>query len=237
MGEDLDQTLPQPRLAVLIDAENVSHHHAEMVFREVARFGVPRVRRVYGNFTGSAGGWGEATARFALEARPCIAPAARKNGADILLAIDAMDLLHDGGIDGFCIVSSDGDFADLAGRIRREGRLAYGFGNGGRRFRIACSAYVTLDPPPTASNAKPATAKPHAALPALRAALEKTENRHGWYCLGAFGTHARQAGVDPKKFGASKLSDLLRATGQFEVDTATPPGRFRQIPLRAVAGI
>jgi NYN domain/OST-HTH/LOTUS domain len=232
----LDQTLSQPRLAVLIDAENVSHNFAPTIFREIARFGVPRVQRIYGSFTGSAGGWEEATARFALEARPCIAPAARKNGADIMLTIDAMDLLHGGGIDGFCIVSSDGDFADLAGRIRREGRLAYGFGNGGKRFRLACSDYVVLALPGKATR-KAATAQPHAALPAIRAALEKTKPQAGWYCLAAFGSLARQAGVDPKSYGVAKLSSLLRATGQYELESGKQPNRFRPIILRAVSGL
>ena len=219
---------------MLIDAENVSHNLAPTVFQEIARFGVPRVQRIYGALTGSAGGWEEATARFALEARPCIAPAARKNGADIMLTIDAMDLLHGGGIDGFCIVSSDGDFADLAGRIRREGCLAYGFGNGGKRFRLACSDYVVLAQPGKATP-KAATAQPHAALPAIRAALEKMECRAGWYCLAAFGNRARQAGVDPKRFGAKKLSELLRATGQYELEAGKQPHRFRRTSLRAVA--
>ena len=65
-------------------------------------------------------------------------------------------------------------------------------------------------------------------------ALEKVASRGGWYCLGAFGTQAQRAGIDPKQHGVTKLSELLRATGQFEVETGTPPGRFRPLTLRAV---
>ena len=70
-GEHLNQTLPHPRLALLIDAENVSHHLAPILFKEVRRFGTPEVLRVYGDFKGPAAGWAEAAARFALESRHC----------------------------------------------------------------------------------------------------------------------------------------------------------------------
>ena len=228
--------MPQPRLAVLIDAENVSHHLARPLFDEVARFGVPQVRRLYGDFKGPASGWDKAVARFALDPRHCFAPARGKNGTDITLAIDAMDLLHGGGIDGFCIASSDGDFAALAGRIRRQGVRVYGFGNGAERFRIACSEYVVLVQPEKKTEPKVVVAEPHAALPGIRSVLEKMQSRDGWYCLAAFGSEARRAGVDPKRFGAAKLSSLLRATGQYEIEDGKPPHRFRLVTLRAVAG-
>lgn len=224
-----------PRLAVLIDAENVSHRLADDIFQLIAPLGTASVRHVYGDFEGPAHSWAGAAARHALETRHCFAPATGKNGADIALTVGAMDLLRDGTVDSFCIVSSDGDFAALVQRIRREGRLAIGIG--GRKttasYREACTRFIVLDPPPVVSIPK-AAAAPHSALPAIRRALaDCATTDDGWYYLSAFGILAKRAGIVPKAYGAAGLGTLLKATGQFTFDEHQ---RFRPVELRAVAG-
>lgn len=227
----MHEASPQSRLAVLIDAENVSHRLAERILSEAGRFGTLDVLRIYGDFEGQASSWGEAAARFVLEAKHCFAPG--KNGADMRLTIDAMDLLHGGGIDGFCIVSSDSDFTELTKRIRMGNLRAFGIGNASaqNRFRLACTEYVDLAPAPAP---EVAVVRPHVALPLIRVTLEQAQMKDGWYCLADFGSHAKKAGLVAKTYGAASLGALLVATGQFEFEHGKPRDRFRQVALRAV---
>ncbi len=117
------------RLAVLIDAENASAKIAGGLFEEIAKIGEASLRRIYGDFTSSRlKGWSEILARHAIVPSQSFAYTSGKNASDIALVIDAMDLLHSGIYDGFCIVSSDSDFTRLAQRLREAGAEVYGFG-------------------------------------------------------------------------------------------------------------
>ena len=134
-----------PRLAVLIDAENASHRIAEALFTEIAALGEASARRIYGDFASAQiAGWTKVLARFAIQPRQNFANTKGKNSGDIALVIDAMDLLHSGRFDGFCLVSSDADFTRLASRIREEGVDVYGFGERKtpESFRQACTRFI-----------------------------------------------------------------------------------------------
>jgi hypothetical protein len=236
----MTSSLPVARLAVLIDGDNVSHKQAQTVFALASRLGKVREARVYCNLA-HASSWDEAAARHALELRHSPVTSKGKNASDMALVIDAMDLLlRDGEIEGFCIVSSDGDFIGLAKRIRREGRRVFGLGRASapKLYKSACDDFLCLDSAKPVEKAKASVAsasvQPHPALAAIRAVLDESESRDGWYCLAAFGSRARRAGVDPKRFGAKKLIDLLRATGQYEIEPGKQPRRFRPVILRAV---
>ncbi len=224
------------RLAVLIDAENVSPRLADQIFARARELGEVRVRRVYGGFSGPGEGWADAVARHALELRPCYVTSKRKNGADIMLASEATELLRDGDTDAFLIVSSDGDFAGLALRIRRDGRSVFGVGDAKApaRYRDAFTRFFCIE---EAKGAKPATKKAHPAeraIPVLRAALVKcTTNPDGSCNLSELGHHARLDGVTPKAYGLSSFSALVEATGAFEVEKKL---RVRPKPLRAIVG-
>lgn len=120
---------PLPRLAVLIDAENVSPRVAQRLFEEIATFGEASLRRIYGDFSDERlKGWAQILADHAIIPQQNFAPTAGKNGSDIALVIDAMDILHSGRFAGFCLVSSDSDFTRLAARIREQGLDVFGFG-------------------------------------------------------------------------------------------------------------
>ena len=132
------------RLAVLIDAENASACHAQAVFEAAETLGEARVRRIYGDFSnGRLASWSAAIRNFAIV--PCHQPALvkGKNAADIALAIDAVDLSHRAGLDGFLLVSSDSDFTRLAQRLREGGFAVYGFGERKtpQAFRAACHRF------------------------------------------------------------------------------------------------
>ena len=117
------------RLAVLIDAENAQVAILSELLAEIAKLGSATVRRIYGDFTNSAlASWREPLLAHSIQAVQQYRNTVHKNASDSALIIDAMDLLHSGRFDGFCIVSSDSDFTRLASRIREDGLLVYGFG-------------------------------------------------------------------------------------------------------------
>jgi len=118
-----------PRLAVLIDADNASPKIAAGLFEEIAKIGEASVRRIYGDFSAPRSkGWADILAKHAIIPQQQFAYTAGKNASDITLVIDAMDLLHSGRFDGFCVVSSDSDFTRLAVRVREQGVEMFGFG-------------------------------------------------------------------------------------------------------------
>ena len=222
--------LPRPRLAVLIDAENIPARLADEIFAAVAELGEPIVRRIYGDFSSPRlSGWHKALARHALTAQQQFTVAAGKNAADIALVIDAMDLLHTGKVDGFCLVTSDGDFTRLATRIREQGLDVLGFGGpqAPESFREACRSFVALAmpqppaapaPAPTQAEADPAPLR-QAATQLLRRALLKVPARDGWRHLSPLGKALRdiRPGFDPRQFGHTKLLNMVADTGAFEL--------------------
>jgi hypothetical protein len=154
----------QDRLAVLIDADNASAKSSDRLFEEVARLGTATVRRAYGDFSkGQAKSWESALIQHAIVPQQQFANVPGKNATDFALVIDAMDLLHTGGLDGFCIVSSDSDFTRLATRIREHGLKVFGFGRKetAASFRHACWDFVdsdTLVPKAATKSARPTQA-------------------------------------------------------------------------------
>src|SRR3546814_12505789 len=118
-----------PRLAVLIDADNASSRIATRLFEEIAKIGEASVRRIYGDFSGTRlKSWAEVLSTHAIRAQQNFAYTTGKNASDIALVIDAMDLLHKGRFDAFCLVSYDSDFTGVAARIREHGIDVYGLG-------------------------------------------------------------------------------------------------------------
>jgi uncharacterized LabA/DUF88 family protein len=220
-----------PRLAILIDADNASARIADGLFEEIAKIGEASVRRIYGDFSSSRSkGWADILAKHAIIPQQQFAYTSGKNASDITLVIDAMDLLHSGRFDGFCLVSSDSDFTRLAARIREQGVDVFGFGERKtpESFRQACRRFVyTENLLPTAvagtSDAAPAI-KPmqssSAAAPIVRKVIAQMESEDGWVPLRAVGNHLANlaSDFDPRTYGFHKLSDLLRATKAFEID-------------------
>ena len=133
------------RLAVLIDADNASSQIADGLFEEIAKIGEASVRRIYGDFADQRmKGWNSVLSKHAIIPQQQFAYVTGKNASDIALVIDAMDFLHSGRFDGFCLVSSDSDFTRLAARIREQGVDVYGFGaqKTPESFRQACRRFI-----------------------------------------------------------------------------------------------
>ena len=220
-----------PRLAVLIDADNASAKIADGLFEEIAKIGEASVRRIYGDFSSSRSrAWADVLSKHAIIPQQQFAYTTGKNASDITLVIDAMDLLHSGRFDGFCLVSSDSDFTRLAARIREQGIDVFGFGEQKtpESFRQACRRFVYTENllstvPANGPETAPAT-KPlqqlFEAVPIIRKVIEQMESEDGWVPLGAVGTRLANlaSDFDPRTFGFRKLSDLVRKTNAFEID-------------------
>lgn len=234
MPTDLPTAARAPRLAVLIDGENASARIAEALFTEIATLGEASARRIYGDAASpSLKGWIEVLPRWAIQWQQNFANTKGKNSGDIALVIDAMDLLHSGRFDGFCLVSSDSDFTRLAARIREQGVPVYGFGERKtpESFRQACTRFIytenltgraagTGEEVETASPT-PASRKPSEATRLIAAAIaDMDEDGDGWVNIGGIGNRLRNAysDFDQRTYGYAKLSDLIRATGRFDVE-------------------
>lgn len=139
-----------PRLAVLIDADNTSSviPIIDALFEEVSKFGDASVRRIYGDWTqNQLNRWKEILPKHAIQPIQQYANTKGKNATDSALIIDAMDLLYTAPLDGFCIVSSDSDFTRLAIRFRESGKLVYGFGEQKtpESLRAACNQFIYIE--------------------------------------------------------------------------------------------
>ncbi|MCK5745238.1 MAG: NYN domain-containing protein [Oricola sp.] len=217
-----------PRLAVLIDADNTSARIADGLFEEVAKIGEASVRRIYGDFSSPRmKGWNDILLSHAIVPQQQFAYTTGKNASDITLVIDAMDLLHSGRFDGFCLVSSDSDFTRLASRIREQGVDVYGFGEKKtpESFRQACRRFIytenLLPDSGPAQNSAPKREPAKNAVPLIEKAMEQMEAEEGsWVALGAVGTQLSNlsSDFDPRTFGSRKLSDLVRKTGVFDIE-------------------
>jgi uncharacterized LabA/DUF88 family protein len=244
-----------PRLAVLIDADNASARIVDGLFEEISQIGEASVRRIYGDFsTGRLKAWAEVLSVHAIMPHQNFAYTSGKNASDIALVIDAMDLLHSGRFDGFCLVSSDSDFTRLAARIREQGIDVFGFGEQKtpESFRQACKRFIytenLLSEAPAAEEPnkpderpKSVVQSPSAAVPLLRRAAAQLDDEEGWVTLGGVGQRlaALYADFDPRSYGCAKLRDLVEKTGLFEVksgDGAAILIRFRPHSERARKG-
>lgn len=234
------------RFAVLIDADNTSPRIVAGLFEEIAKFGEASVRRIYGDFSSSRlRSWTDVLQKYAIDPYQQFAYTSGKNASDIALVIDAMDLLHSGRFDGFCLVSSDSDFTRLASRLREEGADVYGFGaqKTPESFRQACRRFIytenllpeaAVSAPEQDGGPRQALQPPSAAIPILSRAIEQMESEDGWVGLGAVGQRLANVAsdFDPRTYGYRKLSDLVRKTGAFDIDQS----EGRTVRIRARQG-
>lgn len=223
-----------PRLAVLIDGENVSPAVADALFAAAHQRGSIAVRRVYGDWQrSSVGGWRDAAGKWAIETVQQCTQQRGDGASDVRIAIDAVDLLYTGRIDGFCLVSGDGDFAPLAQRIRKSNLPVYGFGpaHAAATFRASCTEFVALKklaPPAATAKAKLAAGCDSTLPPIDPEVIEllvdgvrQLADADGWVSLAHLGAHLHRnvPGYSHAKLGAASLSRALRRSGVFEVVT------------------
>ena len=235
--------MPTPenaRLAVLIDADNTSKKYVQPLMEEVAKYGVPTVKRAYGDWTSNhLNGWKTELNRNAITPIQQFAYTTGKNSTDSALIIDAMDLLYGGNLEGFAIVSSDSDFTRLATRLRESGKTVYGLGR--RRtpasLQSAVDKFIFLEVLQEEAEHDDDSRDEGDSLPDLRqileAAVKATAQDDGWSSLSGVSNYLGKAyaAFDPRHYGFSRLGLLVG--GQEYLDFEHPAGGQPRVRLRA----
>lgn len=229
------------RLAVLIDADNVPYSNVKGVMEEIAKYGTPTFKRIYGDWTRpTISGWKNVLLENAITPIQQYSYTSGKNSSDSALIIDAMDILYSGKVDGFCIVSSDSDFTRLATRLREAGMKVFGIGQKKtpHPFMAACDKFIYMEiiPVPETAGSEPVKDKPgKPAKPQQKAAVDKLSketlkliastiddlaDENGWAFLGDVGNLIlkKQPNFDPRNYGYLKLTPLIKSLNQFEID-------------------
>jgi hypothetical protein len=239
------QTLNDLRLAVLIDADNIPFSYVKGMLEEIAKYGTPTFKRIYGDWTRpTIAGWKSVLLENAITPVQQYSYTKGKNSTDSAMIIDGMDILYSGKVDGFCIVSSDSDFTRLATRLREAGMKVIGIGE--RKtphpFIVACDKFIYLeilaspDVPADQPTVAPKKGKPVVrkkqkteetdSLAAARAvkrliasSITDLADENGWAFLGDVGNLIlkKQPDFDPRNFGFPKLTPLIKSL-DFEID-------------------
>lgn len=210
-------------LAVLIDADNAQASPVHELLEEVSRYGTANVKRAYGDWSSpQLKKWAAELLEHAIKPQQQFAYTKGKNATDSALIIDAMDLLHTGNLNGFCLVSSDSDFTPLATRIREAGLKVYGFGERKtpQAFVAACDKFIYTDIL-TPQKTKPAKGRPKVPSPKkkLLEAVDKAALDDGWAHLGTVGTKLLNADptFDSRNYKYKKLVELVEDQSYLEV--------------------
>ena len=239
------------KIAILIDGDNAQSSLLPQMLVEAGRHGQITVRRIYGDWTTSnMNSWKETLNFHAFQPIQQFRYTIGKNATDSAMIIDAMDLLHSGVVDGFCLVSSDSDYTRLATRIREAGVFVMGIGEKKtpKPFVNACDLFVytenlveekkalqkrktqsskakktstDLEPEPEKEEADP--------MPVLSQAFEMAVGQDGWARLDVMGNAIYQVdpGFDPRTYGHKQLSRMLnKLKDKFEMRTKDLDGQL-----------
>ena len=233
------------RLAVLIDGDNIPSAYVREMMEEIAKYGNPTIKRIYGDWTRPGlAKWKDLLLEHAIQPIQQYGYTTGKNATDSAMIIDAMDVLYSEKVDGFCIVSSDSDFTRLATRLREAGMRVYGIGEKKtpKPFIVACDKFIYIEilKPQKETTKKIPKAKigekivPEPILenqnvsvdiitPELIRLISTTiydlADEDGWAFLGDVGTllQKKQPNFDPRNYGFNKLTPLLASTGVFDI--------------------
>jgi hypothetical protein len=221
------------KLAVLIDADNVPYANVKGMMEEIAKLGIPTIKRIYGDWTKpTLSGWKTVLLENAINPVQQYSYTTGKNSSDSALIIDAMDILHSEKVDGFCIVSSDSDFTRLATRLRESGMKVIGIGEKKTPgpFIIACDKFIYIEilNNPLKSEKLPAkTKKTTSSAPIynlndeiinlLSSSITDFADENGWAFLGDVGNLLikKKPDFDPRNYGFAKLTPLIRKMNKY----------------------
>ena len=200
------------RLAVLIDADNIPSERVKEMMKEIAKYGTPTYKRIYGNWTSpQLAGWKNVLLEHAITPIQQYSYTSGKNATDSAMIIDAMDILYTGKVEGFCIVSSDSDFTRLATRLRESGMRVIGIGEKKTPspFIVACDKFIYLEilavkpaaavadvPPVRSRKKKAAQGKEVAAKPVAEKAkaLQQMDQKTIDFIIACVGSEADETG-------------------------------------------
>ncbi len=228
----------EKKIAVLIDADNVSEKYIKAILDEVSNHGTPTYKRIYGDWTKpQLGTWKTVLLNFSITPIQQYSYTTGKNATDAALIIDAMDILYSDNVDGFCIVSSDSDFTRLAARLREAGMYVIGMGEKKTPtpFIAACEKFKylevlagvntnSLDNNNHGKNVKYEPTKDGMAtldelIRTIRIIVTESSDEDGWAFLGEVGKrlNKRYPDFDTRNYGHTKLTPLISSLKQFDI--------------------
>ncbi|MGJ8593570.1 MAG: NYN domain-containing protein [Aquaticitalea sp.] len=239
------------KLAVLIDGDNIPSAHVKEMMEEIAKYGNPTIKRIYGDWTKPhLSKWKNMLLENAITPIQQYGYTQGKNSTDSAMIIDAMDILYSEKVNGFCLVSSDSDFTRLATRLREAGMAVYGIGEKKtpNPFIVACDKFIYIEilrsqaednetetadkSVKTSSNIDKITAKD---IKFIASTISDVADDDGWAFLGDVGgmLQKKQPNFDSRNFGYAKLTPLFKSIKEFEVETRdSGKGRFKLVYVR-----
>ena len=238
-------------LAVLIDGDNIPSKYVKEMLEEIAKYGNPGIKRIYGDWTKpSLIKWKEVLLKNAITPVQQYGYTTGKNATDSAMIIDAMDILYSGKANGFCLVSSDSDFTRLAIRLREAGMTVFGIGE--RKtpdpFIVSCDKFIYLeilhsdrkdDAYPNAKNNKSKIDKiTPKVVDLILSTIADVEDEEGWAYLGEVGTllQKKQPNFDARNYGFRKLTPLVKSIDKIEIGSRkNPKGNGNLIYIKAIS--
>lgn len=245
------------KLAVLIDADNIPYSNIKGMLSEIAKLGIPTIKRIYGDWTKpTVGGWKPALLENAITPIQQYSYTTGKNATDSAMIIDAMDILHSQKVDGFCLVSSDSDFTRLAIRLRESGKYVVGLGEKKtpNPFIVACDKFIyieILSKPEASVESSSAAAEEEQEqqskvepidagfIKLLKSSIEDLADDSGWSFLAEVGRLIikKKPDFDPRNYGFSKLTPLIKSLSKhFVVEEREVEGKkYKNIYVKVKA--
>ncbi|MGQ7829128.1 NYN domain-containing protein [Altererythrobacter sp. Z27] len=219
-------------IALLIDADNVDPNGIDAVLTVLAELGQVNIRRAYGNWAKDAlRRWAELTNRYGIRPHQQFDLTRGKNATDMAMTIDAIDLLYQGKVDGFGIMSSDSDFTPLVSRLRQDGLPVYCFGDGKtpEALRTACTRFIDVgklmrgEATSGSAPGKGENAVDEELIELLGGAWKAAQrDEEGFAKLQEVGQIAgNRSSFDVRNYGFRRLSELLQSLDRFELKRGT----------------
>ena len=235
-------------LAVLIDGDNIPSSHIKEMMEEIAKYGNPTIKRIYGDWTRPhLSSWKSVLLEHAITPIQQYGYITGKNSTDSAMIIDAMDILYSEKVNGFCLVSSDSDFTRLATRLREAGMQVFGIGEKKtpNPFIAACDKFIYIEILKNQSESedvdetKSKETKKESfekvtprVIRLISATISDLADDDGWDFLGDVGSllQKKQPNFDSRNFGFQKLTPLIKSINKFEIDLREgPSGRHKLI--------
>ncbi|MDC3388541.1 NYN domain-containing protein [Flavobacteriaceae bacterium] len=226
-------------LAVLIDGDNIPSAHVKEMMEEIAKYGNPTIKRIYGDWTNPhLSKWKNLLLENAITPIQQYAYTSGKNATDSAMIIDAMDILYSEKVNGFCLVSSDSDFTKLATRLREAGMQVIGIGEKKTPtpFIVACDKFIYIEILRNQNNKKEGVNKKNKTeesidkitpkvVKLLSSTITDSSDEDGWAFLGDVGSllQKKQTNFDSRNYGFEKLTPLIKSIGSFEIEQRENP--------------
>lgn len=238
-------------LAVLIDGDNIPSGYVKEMMEEIAKYGNPTIKRIYGDWTKpQLSKWKNVLLENAINPIQQYGYTQGKNATDSAMIIDAMDILYANKVQGFCLVSSDSDFTKLATRLRESGLNVIGIGEKKtpEPFIVACDRFIYIEI--LGSSSKNQESETNKGKPVKKDNVDKigpkvlkliastisdVADEDGWAFLGDVGglLQKKQPNFDSRNYGFQKLTPMISSISNFEVESReNPNGRFKLIYVR-----